>query len=184
MSLSTVAAIIVQTPKVFSWLGHMPVMTWSLNQLLEVRGVDRIVCVAVPDLAARAGRILVKDEIEVTTIPDNVKDQTTLHKWLCAANGPAATADVLVAIKPTAPFLPSAKIEACLHKVKRCKNCDHCTLHRYATVDSLQVFKVQAVIESVALQRAAVPVSLIESLDVTDPEGLRVATALVVSGTA
>lgn len=193
--MKTVACIVVQSPRAFNWLGHMPVMNWSLNQLLEVRGIDRIVCVAQDGLAHQAEKLLMHAEIETTSIPEQVKGEVALDKWLCAANGPAADADIVTVLKPTTPFLPAAKIEECLRKVRQGR-CAYCLPARsvpaqtttaaeranvFTTLDSLRVFAVQTLSEP-GTKPSTVSVSLIEALDVSQPDDSRIANALVLSG--
>ena len=197
--MKTVAIITVTSPKVFSWLGHMPVMSWSVTQLLEVRGISRIVCAAVKDLAKRARDLLVKedDDIPTVTIPDSVLKQDRLDKWLVAADGPAADADVIALVQPTFPFLPSAKIEGCIDLVGRNFADTACTAQEvnawtsygrgraYAEVLGCCVYapaRVKEKKEKSYGRFRPVLVSLIESLDVTDADNHRLAKALVADG--
>ena len=193
--MQTVAVIVVTSPKVFSWLGHMPIMNWSYTQLTEVRGIDRVICVASKDLAARCKQMFAKDDIETVTIPDRVLKQGEIDKWLVAADGPAAAADVIALIKPTSPFLPAAKIEGCIDLVRRDFADTCCTVQKsqgwtewgarptaYVEVPGCRAFSPRRVQEQGRRFRP-VTVSLIESLDVTDADNHRVAKALVAEGT-
>lgn len=191
----TVACIVVRSPKVFSWLGHMPIMNWSLAQLTEVRGVDRIVCLVVPELAGRAQKLLAKEDIEVVAMPKDVAaaKEEVLDKWLTSAVGPAADADIMVVAKSTGPFLPASKIEACVRNVAGNK-CTVCVPARDAqvvtgtsqrkskmktTVETVRVFKVNVPAEQTIFQ--TVPVNLMESLDVDNQDEYVLASALVES---
>lgn len=189
----TVACIMVKSEKVFSWLGHMPIMLWSVSQLTEVRGIDRIVCVASPTLSARAKKLLAREEIEVVTLPKDLleaKDGVT-DKWLTAADGPAFDADTIVVMHPTSPFLPAAKIEACVRAVNagKCSTCyparptnivvDSRRKAAKETVDSVRAFRVNVPAEHVAVH--TVPVSMIESLNVNEPDEYVLVDALVAS---
>lgn len=188
----TVAVIVVKTPKMFSFLGHMPVMNWSLAELTEVRGIDRIVCVAAAAVADRARKLLGKEDIEVVTLPKDLldaKDQV-VDKWLTAANGPAFDADTLVVSKASSPFLKAPRIEACVRAVNK-GQCTHAQPSREVSltgtgvrktkaaeaVESVRVFKVNVPAEQVTSR--AVPVSLIESLDIEQPDEFVLADALV-----
>lgn len=188
----TVAVIVVKSPKTFTWLGHMPVITWCVVQLTEVRGVDRIVCVASPELAARAGKLLGATGIDVVPIPRPLADakDADLDRWLTAADGPACDATTLVVTKATSPFLEAAKIEACVRSVTNGKY-THCQPARQVevvlaerktkareAVASLRAFRV-AVPAEMPVNVNTVPVTLIESLDVDDHDEFVVADALV-----
>lgn len=191
--MRTVAIIVVTSQKVFSWLGHMPIMNWSFTQLSEVRGVDKIVCVASKELTTRASQMLAKEEIETVTIPDRVLKQGEIDKWLVAADGPAASADVIAVVQPTSPFLPAAKIEGCIDLVRRDFADTTCTVQAvnawtsygksqaFAEVPGCRAFSPRRVQENGRRFRP-IAVSLIESLDVTDADNHRVAKALVSEG--
>lgn len=199
----TVACIVVRSAKAFAPLGKMPAMNWAVRQLLDVRGVDRVECVADARLRERAAKLLAKDGIDVTALPAAVvgtqKTERDLDLWLCSASGPAAEADVVLVFRPTSPFLPKAKIEAVLHKVST-KLADFCCTARevnayvrahaaagagwmiaHAEVATCRAFAPARVSERAASRFAPVPLDLIESLDVSVPDNLRVATALVSS---
>lgn len=192
-----VAVIVVRSPKVFSWLGHMPIMNWSVAQLREVRGVGRAVCCATAELAAQAARLLAKEDIELVVVPAAVAKQgeVAFDRWLCAADGPAAEAQVVVVVKPTSPFLPAAKIETCIDLVRRNFADTCCTVQQvqawtasgrtqaYAEVPGCRAFAPARVREHPAVGRfRPVSVSIIESLDVCDPDNHRLARALVTEG--
>lgn len=189
----TVAVIVVKNQKMFTWLGHMPIMNWSLAELTEVRGVDRIVCVAAPAFADRARKLLGKEDIEVVNIPRDLVDAkpAVMDKWLSAANGPAFDADTLVVTTASSPFLKSPRIEACVRAVNK-GQCTHAQPAREVSlsgttvkktkaaeaVESVRVFKVNVPAEQVAVFRT-VPVSMIESLDIEQPDEFVLADALV-----
>ena len=197
----TVACFIVRTAKVFSWLGHMPIMNWSLTQLTEVRGVDRIVCVAAKSVAEQTKKLLANEKaIETTVIPQQASNLNAraFDEWLVSAAGPASDAEILLVIKPTSPFLPAGKIEACLNHVSRGR-CVMCYPARDAAVvidkertktlperlEGVRVMRVKAPAEGTG--RAiptiqTVPLSLMESLDVEVPDEFLLASALVESG--
>jgi 2-C-methyl-D-erythritol 4-phosphate cytidylyltransferase len=179
----------------------MPIMNWSVKRLLEVRGVDTVICVADPKLAEQARKLLSVEEIEVTSIPGPIKTDRNLDNWLASASGPAADADVVLILKPTAPFLPTAKIEAVLNNVVT-KAADvsvttrevdaYVQTHAAGAITRLPVFSEVAACRAFAPARRVevglgkfkpVTVDLVESLDVSSPDNLRVATALLATGT-
>ncbi len=189
----TVACIVIKAANVFSWLGHMPIVNWSLSQLTDVRGIDRIVCVVEPKLLDRAKKLLSKEDIEVLPIPKDVVSakESVLEKWLTSVDGPAAFADIVVLTKPTSPFLPAAKIEACLNNVVRGK-CSTCVPARDAAIvtktssrktvmkaalETVKVFKVSVPVEETTFH--TVPISLMESLDIDNHDEFVMASAMV-----
>lgn len=190
----TVAVIVVTTPKVFNWLGHMPLMTWSLVQLKEVRGIDNIVCVAYKELTKRSKEMLDKD-IEVHTLPDSFLklSDLDLDKYLVSINGPVNDADVVLVLYPTLPFLSSSKIEGCLDLVRRnladishtVQECNIITnqgnkSHTYADVPGCRAF-IPSKINNITKAKH-ITVSLIESINVLDPDNYKIAKALVNEG--
>lgn len=198
----TVACIVVRSSRAFVWLGHMPIMNWSVRRLLEVRGLDRIICVADSKLKSQAAKLLAKDKIDVTGIPASVKTDRELDRWLSAATGPASDANVVLVLKPTSPFLPAAKIEAVMNQVMAKKVVTSCTarevdayvrisaanpdapvsrLTAHAEVATCRAFAPASVQEKYN-RFAPVPVDLVESLDVSVPDNLRMAQALVKAG--
>lgn len=189
--MKTVACVVVKSPKVFTWLSHMPVMNWALAQLTEVRGVDRIVCAAAPELFAQTKKLLAKEDIEVVALPPAAaKTDALTEAWLTAAGSPADDADVVVVVKPTSPFLPAAKIEQCLAAVRRKKHAACSPARPTTAVLAGRRTTVQEPIDSVRAFRVAAPpggthtvsVSLIESLDVDCPDEFVVAAALADAG--
>lgn len=191
----TVACLVIKTPRVFTWLGHMPIVNWSLTQLQEVRGIDRLVCVADPFLAERSRKLLAREKIEVVSLPKellNAKEEA-LDEWLVSAGGPASDATVLVVTKATSPFLPATKIEACVREVTRGK-CTVCVPSRAASVVGLATFQAAVTKEAVdgfRVKKINVPreersfktvkVNLMESLDVNNADEFVLASALVES---
>lgn len=188
---NTVAVIVVKSPKMFSWLGHMPIMNWAVAELHEVRGIDRIVCVAAPAVAARARKLLGKEDIDVVDLPKELVDakQAVVDLWLTSAIGPAADADAVVVTTASSPFLQAVTIETCVRAVTRGKF-THAQPSREAAVvannrrvkgaeavDSVRVFRVNVPAEQMVVR--TVPVSLIQSLDVEQPDEFVVADALV-----
>jgi 2-C-methyl-D-erythritol 4-phosphate cytidylyltransferase len=187
----TIACVVIETAKTFSWLGHMPIVTWALTQMTEVRGVDRVVCVVTPALAERTRKLVSALGVEVVALPKALVDAPdgVLEKWLTSAAGPAFDAAVVVLSRPTSPFLPAGKIEACVSQVRRQKVAV-CQPARPAvvvtagrktttrqTVESVKVFRVAVPKEQVTV--GTVPVSLLESLDVRDPDEYILADAVV-----
>jgi hypothetical protein len=192
----TTAVILVKSPKVFSWLGHLPIMNWSVTQLLEVRGVDRITCIATSDLVKRAKEMLIQHDIEAVGIPAEVtkRGDADIEKWLVSVKGPACDADVVALVRPTSPFLPAAKIESCIDFVVRNFADTCCTVQEvnawsgaarsqvYIEAPGCKVFAPLRVAEKPIGRFRPVQVSLVESLDVTESDGHRLVKALVADG--
>lgn len=197
----TIAVVVVRSAKAFAWLGHMPIMNWSVKRLGDVRGLDRVVCVADGRLRDRSEKLLAKEEIEVVSIPQAItkKPDREFDRWLCAATGPAAEADVVLVLQPTSPFMPAAKIEAVLDTVASKAADVSCTARvtqayaqphpaaglsrmlAYAEVSTCRAFAPARVTERGVGKFKPVTVDLVESLDVSVPDNLRVAAALVPS---
>lgn len=186
----TVAVMVIKHPKYLSWLGHMPLMNWGFAALKDVRGIDRIVCVTAKKMTDRVRKLLGDEEVEVVPLPKELEEanEDTLDKWFASASGPAADADILVVSKGSSPFLGSGRIETCLTHVRRNK----CTFAQPSrevivagvrktkaaeSVESLRVFKVNVPKEQRTVR--AVQVSMIESLDVDNPDQFVLADALV-----
>lgn len=194
MPAKTIACLVIRTPRVFTWLGHMPVMLWNLTQLKEVRGIDRFVCVADPHLVEQSRKLLAKEHIEVDALPRDLlanPKEESLDDWVVSAAGPASDANVLVVTKATSPFMPSSKIEACLREVVRGK-CTVCLPARTATVVGLSSFRpgvATAGVDGFRVRKINVPreersvrtvkVNLMESLDVNNADEFVMAAALV-----
>lgn len=188
-----VACLVVRTERAFKFLGHMPVMNWMLTQLKDVRGVDRLVCVAAPKLAEQAKRMLAAEEIETVVMPPEVLrgDAKILDQWLISVKGPAAEADVVSVLTPTTPFLPAGKIEACIVAVRRRFAdiaCTTLTSPAFTESGKMQAHVEQAGCRTFAPGRISgfqfgrfrpIEVSKLEALDVSEPDESRLATALV-----
>lgn len=191
----TVACLVIKTPRVFTWLGHMPILNWSLSQLQEVRGIDRLVCVADPFLSARSRKLLAREKIEVVSLPKELLQakEEALDAWVVSAGGPAADATILVVTKATCPFLMAPKIEACVRKVQR-GECTECLPSRTSTIVGLATYQTaitKEAIDGFRVKKINVPkeqrsfktvkVSLMESLDVNNADEFVLASALVES---
>jgi hypothetical protein len=107
-----------------------------------------------------------------------------------AAGGPAFDADALVVTGRRSPFLPAAKIEACVRHVARGK-CAACvparvtsvvgparTARAYEAVPAVRAFRVQTVPDA-AVNLRYTEVSLLESLDVEAHDQFVLASAMV-----
>jgi hypothetical protein len=189
--MRTAACVVVDTPKALSWLTYQPVMSWTLDKLADVRGIDDVVCVATPGLAEQVVKVVGRRSIETVVIPPGSEAEEVLPHWLCSATGPAASADFLLVVRPTVPFLKSGKIEACLEAVTsgRHKFCLPARKSRVLPVagpcrpglipvTAVQAYNVSAVPELLPgphLNRLAfghVEVSEAESLDFRDSQTL------------
>lgn len=193
--MKTIAVIVVRSQKLFEWLGHMPVANWAFAQLSEVRGIDRIICVADKKLHARAKKLVGAEGVDVVEIPSDAKTEASLHLWLCSATGPAADADVVFSVVPSSPFLSAAKLEACVEEVRHgaglCHPARPCRVlfsEGYKTKEAslpeilpgVRAYRVPAVSEQASFK--TVEVGMIEALDVIDPDNFAVAQALITSG--
>ena len=192
--MTTVAVLLVKHPEVFTWLGHMPVLSWCLEQLRDVRGIDSICCAAVPSLLSQAKKLLEPVGVPVTEIADttaSVRPIVQARKLLTAA-------DNMLCVVPTLPFLPAGKIEACVRAVSDGK-------HTLATVARLTnvlfpmsgqgatTRKLPALLGAVWIESPKVAVAneerwknfqivevtLLEALDVRDSDNLLMAQAVV-----
>jgi len=193
--MKTIAVIVVRSPKVFEWLGHMPVANWTFTQLTEVRGISRIVCVAEKKLHARAKKLVGAEGIDVTEIPPQAKTEADLHRWFCSAQGPASDADAILSVVPSSPFLNAAKLEACVEEINdgagTCYPARPCRVifsegHKTKEASlpeilpGVKAFRVSTINEPGSFK--TVEVGMIESLDITDPDNFAMAQALVSSG--
>lgn len=186
----TVAVMVIKHAKYLAWLGHMPLMNWSFTELKETRGIDRIVCVAQKKLCDRVRKLLGDEDVDVLALPRELEEanEDTLDKWLTSAGGPAAEANIVVVSKGSSPFLGSGRIEACLTQV-RCNRCTYAQPSREVIVAGVKKTKAAESVESVRVFRVNVPkeqrtvravkVSMIESLDVENPDQFVLADALV-----
>lgn len=198
MPKTVAAVLVVSSPKVFDWLGHLPVMNWALVQLAEVRGLSRVECVAAKALAKRASQMLAQEEQEIKThvMPDDVlkKGGDVFDRWLVSANGPCADADVIAVVQPTTPFLPAAKIEACISSVSR-NFADSCLTASevrmisdlglrdgYAHAPGCRAFSPSRTLAGTGKRVRPLAVGLVESLDLTVADNYRLAKALVSDG--
>lgn len=189
----TVACVVVRSSKSFAFLGHMPTMNWAMSKLMEVRGIDRIVCAVEPKLLKQAAKLLAGEGVEIVPIPKGLKSESEkeLDAWFTSAGGPAFDADIVVVTKVTSPFLPAAKIEACLDRVAR-KKFTHCVPARDAqivltksamkaaakeAVRGVRAFRVKVPAERAAY--GTVPVTLLDSLDVDNQDEFVLAAAMV-----
>jgi hypothetical protein len=172
----------------------MPVLNWCLEQLLEVRGLEAIHCCVAPELVPQTKKLLTRSEIGITEIPAKVnKTDQDVTRWL-HTEGPARTASRVLLIVPTVPFMPAAKIEACVDAVNRGKHSLAMPARTTKVVMDFSKSFVKAlpsVISSVRAMRTdlsehtlhTVEVGLIESLDVRDADNLQLVQAMVSAGT-
>jgi hypothetical protein len=193
--MSTVACVIVQDPIVFEPLGLQPIAKVAITNLGEVRGVDRIVCLTLPELHKPAAAMLAETAVEVGVLP-TLKSQELLP-WL--VGGPARGAEIVAVLWPTLPFLSAAKIEACLRHVRKGKH-DSAVLAKTlpggvtrfgvrrvacaAVLDNLYVVKVSAVLGGSwpPSPPGAVSVTSIEALDMAEHADYVIADALTAQG--
>lgn len=178
--MKTVAFLVVDSPKVFQFLGHQPLMFWILEKLLEVRGLDRIVCAVKHDLFAQAKSALGKYEgVECVAMPKELKAGNGYNAW---CNTQTTAYDVAMRFKPTVPFLPASKIEKCLNLVTKNKATRVTPARRLNKVCEEPMDLTVCHNRKPAHGQVTVPVSLIESLDADDPDEYVLISAMVESG--
>jgi hypothetical protein len=196
--MTTIACLIVRSRDMFEWLGHMPMMTWCLNQLHEVRGIDRICCCVVPKLKDRATKLLAKEPVEVVELSAKLKTDRDILAWICGPEGPANTAKVVLLVTPVNPFLPAAKLEACVEAVRdEDYTLAYPAIHQKVLVHDGRGPKASeqhALVSGVTALRLADPgkpattvvktidVSLLESLDITKPDQAHIVQTMVSAG--
>lgn len=187
--MDTVACVLAGTPRVFDWLGAQRVIDWCLHGLEQVRGVDRTLVVSALD--GFAGGWAPPADVELVKAPPFVTDETDWVDFLRRDLGEVNQEDLLLLLWPTTPFLKSASIEDCLLRVQRGGAANALTVLslpgeidaiRTTTKVVLRVQGVRAVGTKAAPGLGHTNVSRIEALDVTDPEELLMARALVDGG--
>lgn len=191
MSHNAIACILVDTPKVFDWLGHMPIISWCLTHLTEVRGIDRAIIYATPPLLKAAERFQ-DDFVEVLGM-EKPKGVLTHEDFLFNITSSPFPKNPLAVIRPTVPFLPASKIEECVENVLQ-ETCDFAYTARCFTApnrphdsvcetnSTVEVAGCRVFLPGRGRSQRAVPVSLIESLDILKPDDYRVAEALTTTG--
>lgn len=194
----TTACVLVRNPEVFTWLGHMPVLNWCLEQLLEVRGLEAIHCCVAKELLPQTKKLLTRAEVGLVEIPAKLKADQDVTRWLHTTDGftrgPAYGSSRVLVVIPTVPFMPAAKIEACVDAVERGKHVLAMPARTTKVVMDYSKSLVKAlpsVVNSVRAMRTdltegglhTVEVGLIESLDVRDADNLQLVQAMVAAGT-
>lgn len=194
--MKTSACVIVDAPKMLHILGHQPLMFWSIDHLLEVRGLSRVLCVVAPKLIEQATSALNKkyrDRVEVHLVPPAVlkaKTASPIEQWLLSEASPTDS-DVVLAYRPMNPFLPTAKLERCLRDVVRGAVSSH-VVYPFAAITpaKTQTLANKLAGTAYAVNRAGrgtaalktVAASFIESLNAGDPDEFVVIASLVESG--
>lgn len=190
--LKVIACVIVRTDRVFSWLGHMPILNWATTQLIEARGIDSIVCLCPSKLLERAKKLLNDECVDTVVLPKEVLNMTQqqVENWLVSKAGPANLADVVVYSNASTPFLPSAKIEQCIGAVRRGKYAVAHAVRETSIVLTDKVASVKENVTGIKVWRTGasepkihtVPVGMIESLSVEIYDSFVIANSLVSSG--
>lgn len=191
-TLEAVGCLVVRTPRAISFLGHMPVMRWAAEQLIDVRGLTKIICVVVPTLAAKAAEALKGTNIAIVAMPPKLSPRAgALEEWLVSPDGPVPGASTLLLVKATVPFLPVAKAEKCLDSVRRGKCAVSTTVRTVRTINPEGatgakhveiVAGVRAVRPGAAGPITPITVALTEALDVEHDDEFCLAGALVETG--
>lgn len=183
------------------WLGHRSLLQRACDCLSQVRGISRVVVCGRKHMLAKLPPLKDEDEGERCQLPDAVSKlgfSAKLRTWLLTSPlSVVKDEEVLVVLRPTLPFLPSAVIEACLSRVLK-KKVDAClpgratyilTLHgpieRSAFLDPLRHLYIGR--NNAAPYRdtegCMQEIGLVESIDVSEPDGMVVAEALTAAGT-
>lgn len=179
--MKTVACVVVDTPKVFQFIGHLPLLGWVAEKLNEVRGIDKIICLAHHDLAGDAKKLLAEYEIECLTIPKECKAGSAAYNSYIGSVMLAY--DVAVKLKPTTPFLPASKIEKCVHLVRKNKATKAWPARKTGRgCEEAMALTVTNTRKNDPGAVKSVPVSLIESLDADRQDEYVLISALVESG--
>ncbi len=200
--MKTQACVYVNSAEVLAWLGHRTVLEWSLLQLLEVRGIDRIACCVAArhmDAVQALVRRLADPRLVIVPLPRVNMKGGEIRQWFCATQFEAKAPGALVFVVPVNPFLGHARIEECVDLVRRRKQ-----LAAFPAVERQVIYREAdqrmtrgmrpAVVSTLFVQRsdvgdgwesrfAYVPVKLCESLSVVDKDERRLAQALVTTGT-
>lgn len=186
--MSVVACVVVTEPGVFDWLGHRPVLLWSLSCLAESRGVDSVVCLCAKPLVARlrAATERLHDRPEVREIPGGVG-----HKAVRAHFGSTLAADDVAAfVRPCFPFLKEATVERCVTLVASGKVAAAFPSAPAEVLNGVGLVTVPAAVGGLFVVRVgrsatwtgsyeAVPAAAVEAVDASDRFGRRVAEAVV-----
>lgn len=191
--LKVIACVIVRTDRVFSWLGHMPILNWATTQLIEARGIDSVVCLCPSKkLLEKAKKLLNEECVDTIALPKEVLNmsQQQVENWLVSESGPAKLADVVVYSNASTPFLPAAKIEQCISAVRRGKHAVAHAVRETSIVLTDRVANVKESVTGIKVWRAGVlerkihtvPVGMIESLSVETYDSFVIANSLVSSG--
>lgn len=177
--MKTVAFVLLDTPKVFQFIGHQPLAFWVIEKLQEVRGIDKIICAVRHDLLTEATKTFNKFDVECLGIPKDLKPSSSKYNVWHAEQ--VSAYDVAVTLKPTTPFLPTSKIEKCVNLVVKHKATQVSPVRRRGRCEEAMAMTVNHTSKKAA-GIVTVPVSLIESLDADDPDEYVLISALVESG--
>lgn len=187
---------------VFKWLGGKPLISWTLDRMEDVRGLDEVFVAITSDTRERAkSSVMHADYDAVVADPACVNDDLKLMSWL-SKHDKVRKADRFLFIRPFTPFMTAGRMEHCLELLKGGKNKavmtvqkgellgtgpkgEHQILRGVAPVTGLRAVRPLLLWPTEAKwpgDFATVDVSFREGLDVSDPERFELAQAIVDSG--
>lgn len=186
-----VTAVLLVSEKVsVEWLGSSLVASLCVSELSRVRGIDRRICFVGESLAIHIESVCERFGFDCTNVKDkDIPTGAMSDAWIKEK----VPGDIYLVYRPVTPFIPSGKIQKCLSliagatayaaPVRRCKM--RVSANRVRTVDNA-VSNLYAFDKKLSDGRdppvAPVPLTLIESLDLTIPDERTIAMSLVASG--
>lgn len=188
----TTCCVLIESEKLLSPFGRKPLISWTLEALQNVRGVNKTVYLVHPLLVPRLGKLVPAKQV-VKMSPGQTAH--ALDRWVEA--NLAADSDIVLFVQPASPFLPAGKIEACLDAVRRRQVDEALTVVEITVKDetgrpkkaeaatpagcrAISLKALRDVKPRKQLQASkGVLVSLTESVDVRVPDQARIAYALL-----
>lgn len=189
--MKTIACVVVSEPWAFAWLGNRNVLRWTLDSLAEVRGIDATMVCAVTDIRYRLnGSALTIDKI-VADADGHEGVDALLHN-ICSGNTVDSVvheAQAILVVHPKCPFLSAVHYEMCVASLDTGSPDVAFTY----PVDILEGTRIRPASAALSRIRAtalgtrpgstrAVEIGRIEAIDVSCPEGMRMAQSLVDTG--
>lgn len=184
-----IACVVIREARIFDRLGNTRVIDWSMTQLLDVRGIDQIIAAADKRHIRKAQEWAKQHRVSVIDLPRtiDVDRLDSIAKWLGTVPQ-AQTASIFSIVVPTNPFLPAAKIEACVDHVRRGRcgasllsrdvgSASMVTAHSLTAELPLNTFRVFR--PNVTPSARTVAINLLESLDVTKHDEYVMAEAMI-----
>lgn len=102
------------------WLGDKPVWRWCLDQLLQVSGIDSIVCLVPEKAPVDASSISDCPNVSWQTCPEKVfEEEIKFYRFLSSWDqSPCQDAGIVLAVSAVYPFLSGARLELCVNGVR------------------------------------------------------------------